>query len=84
MNEEDIGDITAQAEAAKALLQNPVFNAAFENMNEQIMCQILATPVEASEERERLYTKYKAGQLFVQQFAGIINNYELAKQPEVM
>jgi adenylylsulfate kinase-like enzyme len=84
MNEEDIGDITAQAEAAKALLQNPVFNAAFENMNEQIMGQILATPVEASEERERLYTMYKAGQLFVQQFAGIINNYELAKQPEVM
>lgn len=84
MNEETIGDIAAQAEAAKELLVNPVFNKAFEQMNEQIMAQILATPVEASEERERLYTMYKAGQLFVQQFAGIINNYELAIQPEAV
>jgi hypothetical protein len=84
MNEETLGDMAAQAEAAKELLQNPVFNRAFENMNEQIMGQILATPVEASEERERLYTMYKAGQLFVQQFAGIINNYELKIQPEAV
>lgn len=84
MNEEDIGDVAAEADAAKELLKNAVFNAAFENMNQQIMGQILATPAEATEERERLYTMYKAGQLFVQQFVGIINNYELAKQPEVM
>lgn len=84
MNEETLGDMAAQAEAAKELLQNPVFNRAFENMNEQIMGQILATPVEAIEERERLYTMYKAGQLFVQQFAGIINNYELKIQPEAV
>lgn len=84
MNEETLGDVAAQADAAKDLLKNEVFNAAFEMMNEQIMGQILATPAEASEERERLYTMYKAGQLFVQQFAGIINNYELKIQPEAV
>jgi len=47
------------------------------------MDQILASPPEASEERERLYAMYKAGQVFVQQFAGLINKYEiLANQQE--
>lgn len=84
MSEQNIGELAAQADAARELLQNPVFNRAFESMNEQIMAQILATPAEASEERERLYTMHKAGQLFVQQFAGIINNYELKTQPEAV
>jgi hypothetical protein len=45
--------------------------------------QIVATPPEANEERERLYMMFKAGQMFVQQLAGLINNYELANQQEV-
>jgi len=49
-------------------------------MNRQIIEQIMASPPEAEKERERLYSMFKAGQMFVQQFAGLINNFELAKQ----
>lgn len=84
MSEEEIGDLATTAEAAKEMLNSAVFNRAFENMNRSIMDQILATPPEAEAERERLYCMFKAGQMFVQQFAGLINNYELATQDEVV
>lgn len=84
MSEEEIGDLATTAEAAKEMLNSAVFNRAFENMNRSIMDQILATPPEAEAERERLYCMFKAGQMFVQQFAGLINNYELATQEEVV
>ena len=84
MSEEEIGDLATTAEAAKEMLNSAVFNRAFEHMNRSIMDQILATPPEAEAERERLYCMFKAGQMFVQQFAGLINNYELATQDEVV
>lgn len=84
MSNEEIGDLATTAEAAKEMLNSAVFNRAFENMNRSIMDQILATPPEAEAERERLYCMFKAGQMFVQQFAGLINNYELATQEEVV
>ena len=37
---------------------------------------------EAPEERERLYAMFKAGQMFVQQFATLINNLELRNQQD--
>jgi len=52
-------------------------------MNANIMDQILASPPEDNAERERLYSMFKAGQMFVQQFAGLINNYELKTQQHV-
>lgn len=82
MSELDLGQAATDADAAKNMLESEVFNKAFMQMNSQLMDQILATPLEAAEERERLYSMYKAGQLFVQQFAGLINNYELAIQRE--
>lgn len=82
MSNDDIGDMAADAESATQILSSAVFNKAFETMNRQIVDQILATPPEADAERERLYSMFKAGQMFVQQFAGLINNYELAKQRE--
>ena len=83
MSEEDIGQMASEADAAKNMLESEVFNKAFAHMNSQLMDQILASPPEASEERERLYAMYKAGQVFVQQFAGLINKYEiLANQQE--
>jgi len=84
MSNEEIGDMASTAEAAKEMLNSAVFNRAFEDMNRSIMDQILATPPEADAERERLYSMFKAGQMFVQQFAGLINNYELATQEEVV
>jgi hypothetical protein len=51
-------------------------------MNQGIVDQILQTPPEAKEERERLYMMFKSGQMFVQQFATLINNLELRKQQE--
>ena len=48
-------------------------------MNQQIIDGILATPQESVEERERLYALYKGGQMFVQQFAAMINRLELEK-----
>lgn len=78
--EKDLGQMASEADAAKNMLNSEVFNKAFVHMNRQLMDQILATPPEAAEERERLYAMYKAGQVFVQQFAGLINNYELAMQ----
>tara|TARA_R100001443_G_scaffold108702_4_gene119528 strand:+ start:1613 stop:1747 length:135 start_codon:yes stop_codon:yes gene_type:complete len=42
----------------------------------------LQTPAEAEQERERLYLMYKSGQMFVQQFAQLINNLELRKQQD--
>jgi hypothetical protein len=83
MNEEDIGELATIAEASKEMLHSDVFNRAFEMMNSNIMDQILATPPEAAAERERLYMMFKAGQMFVQQFAGLINNYELKTQQPV-
>ena len=82
MSEEDLGQMASEAEAAKTMLESEVFNKAFMQMNSQLIEQIVASPPEASEERERLYNMYKAGQMFVQQFAGLINNFELAKQQQ--
>lgn len=82
MSEEDLGQMASEAEAAKTMLESEVFNKAFMQMNNQLIEQIVASPPEASEERERLYNMYKAGQMFVQQFAGLINNFELAKQQQ--
>jgi hypothetical protein len=81
INDQDIGEIQAEADAATEMLNSAVFNKAFSMMNNHLIEQILQTPPEASEERERLYLMFKSGQLFVQQFASIINNLELRKQP---
>lgn len=84
MNNEDLGELATVAEAATEMLHSSVFNMAFESMNKNIIDQILATPPEAAAERERLYAMFKAGQTFVQQFAGMINNYELKIPREVV
>ena len=73
-----LGEIATDASAAKQLLDSDVFNKCFETMNAQIMDQIVNTPIEASDERERLYMMFKGGQVFVQQFAGLINHFELS------
>jgi len=80
MSEQDFQEVANDAIAATEMLHSEVFNKAFEEMNRQIIEQIMATPPEAEKERERLYSMFKAGQMFVQQFAGLINNFELAKQ----
>ena len=68
MSEEDLGQTASDAEAAKTMLDSEVFNKAFMQMNSQLIEQIVASPPEASEERERLYNMYKAGQMFVKNF----------------
>lgn len=78
----DFGEVQREAEAAAAMLNSEVFNIAFQAMNRQIIDQILTSPPEAHEERERLYMMFKAGQVFVQQFATMINNLELRKQQQ--
>lgn len=80
MIEQDFEEVANDAIAATEMLHSEVFNKAFEEMNRQIIEQIMASPPEAEKERERLYSMFKAGQMFVQQFAGLINNFELAKQ----
>jgi hypothetical protein len=77
-------DAATSASAAKAMLDSDVFNKCFEEMNSQIMTQILSTSLDAAAERERLYAMYKAGQLFVQQFVGLINNYEVDTHEQVV
>lgn len=84
MSEKDLGEMATTANAAKDMLDNPVFNKAFETMNAQIVDQILATPPEAETERERLYNMFKAGQMFVQQFAALINKYEMETQENLV
>jgi|TARA_R110000744_G_scaffold36268_4_gene83867 hypothetical protein len=81
--EDNMGEMAAQASSAQQMLDNNSFNKAFDALNSSLVQQIVATPPEASEERERLYMMFKAGQMFVQQLAGLINNYELANQQEV-
>lgn len=81
IEDQDLGELTAKAEAASQLLNSSVFNDAFIEMNNQIIDQIVSSPLEAAQERERLYMMFKAGQMFVQQFATMINNLELRKQP---
>lgn len=78
----ELGEVQREAEAAAAMLNSEVFNIAFQSMNRQIIDQILTSPPEAHEERERLYMMFKAGQVFVQQFATMINNLELRKQQQ--
>ena len=82
MSEENIGEIATDASLASDTLNNYVFNKAFQSMNQQIVDSILATPQESVEERERLYALYKGGQMFVQQFAAMINRFELEKSKE--
>lgn len=82
IEQEDINEIATKAHAAQAAISSPVFNEAFQMMNTGIVEQIIQTPPEAGVERERLYLMYKSGQLFVQQFATLINNLELRKQPD--
>ena len=76
----DLFELQGKADAANAMLNSDVFNEAFQLMNQGIVDQILQTPPEAEKERERLYAMFKAGQMFVQQFATFINNLELRKQ----
>ena len=78
----EMHEVQQDATAAQAMLSNEVFNKAFQSMNQGIVDEILRTPPEAQEERERLYAKFQAGQLFVQQFATLINNLELRQQQE--
>lgn len=78
----ELHELQGKADAARAMLDSAVFNEAFQMMNQGIVDQILATPAEALDERERLYAMFKAGQMFVQQFATLINNLELRKQQE--
>jgi hypothetical protein len=82
MNDAEPGDIATEANAAQEMLNSAVFNKAFERMNQQLVDQILTTPPEADAERERLYCMFKAGQVFVQQLAGMINQYDLTQQEE--
>jgi DNA-binding TFAR19-related protein (PDSD5 family) len=82
IEQRELGEVQREAEAAAAMLNSEVFNVAFQGMNRQIIDQILTSPPEAKEERERLYMMFKAGQVFVQQFATMINNLELRKQPQ--
>ena len=79
---EKLLEAQTKADAASAMLNSEVFNQAFSSMNQGIVDQILQTPPEANEERERLYMMFKSGQMFVQQFATLINNLELRKQQE--
>jgi hypothetical protein len=81
IEQEDINEIATKANAAQMAISSPIFNEAFQMMNQGIVEQIIQTPAEATVERERLYSMYKSGQLFVQQFATLINNFELRKQP---
>ena len=78
----EMHELQGKADAASAMLNSQVFNEAFQMMNQGIVDEILRTPAEAQEERERLYSKFQAGQSFVQQFATLINNLELRKQQE--
>jgi|TARA_R110000850_G_scaffold96958_3_gene202516 hypothetical protein len=80
--EQEIGETETMAEASKQLMGSDVFNRAYEMMNHGIVEQILQTPAESDKERERLYAMFKAGQMFVQQFATLINNLELRNQQE--
>ena len=81
IEQEDINEMASKANAAQMAISSPIFNEAFQMMNQGIVEQIIQTPAEATVERERLYSMYKSGQLFVQQFATLINNFELRKQP---
>ena len=78
----ELNEVQGKADQAQAMLNSQVFNEAFQMMNQGIVDQILATPPEANEERERLYAMFKSGQMFVQQFAQLINNLELRKQQD--
>ena len=78
----EIHELQGKADAAIAMMNSQVFNEAFQMLNQGIVDQMLQTPAEAPEERERLYAMFKAGQMFVQQFASIINNLELRKQQD--
>ena len=78
----DLFELQGKANAANAMLNSDVFNEAFQLMNQGIVDQSLQTPPEAEKERERLYAMFKAGQMFVQQFATFINNLELRKQQD--
>lgn len=79
---QEMYELESKAAAASQMLNSQVFNDAFQSMNQGIVDQILQTPPEATEERERLFAMYKAGQMFVQQFVSVINNLELRKQQE--
>jgi|TARA_B100001094_G_scaffold327598_1_gene386179 hypothetical protein len=78
----ELNEVQAKADQAQAMMNSQVFNEAFQMMNQGIVDQILQTPAEADTERERLYSMFKAGQMFVQQFAQLINNLELRKQQD--
>ena len=82
IDEMEMHEIQGMADAANAMMNSAVFNEAFTMMNQGIVDQILQTPVDAPAERERLFSMFKAGQMFVQQFATLINNLELRKQQD--
>jgi hypothetical protein len=82
ITDQDMGDLATKAQAASDMMNSAVFNEAFQLMNQNIVNQIIQSPAEAVEERERLYSMYKSGQLFVQQFLSIINDLNLRQQQE--
>lgn len=81
--EKTVGELATEASAARSMLDNDVFNVCFEKLNTHIVEQLLATQLDESDERERLFMMFKGGQTFVQQFVGLINNYELTSDDKV-
>ena len=89
IDEMEMHEIQGKADAANAMMNSAVFNEAFTMMNQGIVDQILQTPVDAPAERERLFSMFKAGQMFGsaicyinQQLRVCVNNRMKSKMAE--
>lgn len=76
------GAAEAAANAAR-LLKNDAFNDAYASLIADIERQVFTTaPVEA-EKREQMYYLHRAAQMFVNEIARRINEYELKRQSDL-
>ena len=78
MSEPDLSELQTLAEAAKQVLDNPAFNAAFKQLNQAYWEQFAKSPLEAKDFREHLHAKLQYGQEFLKSIELILNSFEVA------
>ena len=78
----DLSKAQQLAESATQILESEVFIKSRDALNSALIESWIKTPVEAVEERERLYSQFHYGQNYVATLQNRINSYRVAQAKE--
>ena len=78
----DLSEAQRLAESATQILESEVFQRSRDALNSLLIQSWIKTPVEAVEERERLYAQFHYGQNYVATLQNAIDSYRSAAAQE--